>query len=292
MTFDALQFCIDYDIPYYTEGKNVTEGWVNIQCPLCEDAFNHGGFNPEKGYYHCWRCGGHSLKYIVWVLTKEKDTDKIIEEYSDEITVKRKEEKEKPIVTHVDMPGEDLQWYHKAYLRSRNFNPEYLEQKYYLKGTTPSFKFGPRIYTPIYYNGDLVSYQGRSIKEDDSDIKYLTAASDKEKILHKDILFNLDNCIKDYIVVVEGVYDVFRLGDNSCASFGISFTQKQLQLLSQYKRIYFVYDTEERAQKAAEKAGGTIALFSNSYVEQITLDGSDPGDMSDEDAEALMKELT
>ena len=36
-SFDVLEFLDDRGIPYVTEGKNVSYGWAEINCPFCPD---------------------------------------------------------------------------------------------------------------------------------------------------------------------------------------------------------------------------------------------------------------
>ena len=38
---NLFEFLDDYDIEYWTEGKNVVKGWVNITCTFCDDDSNH-----------------------------------------------------------------------------------------------------------------------------------------------------------------------------------------------------------------------------------------------------------
>ena len=61
-TFDPIAYFEDRDIAYSTEGKNVTENWVNIECPFpfCDDSVlhsNHLGINLESKLFSCWICG-------------------------------------------------------------------------------------------------------------------------------------------------------------------------------------------------------------------------------------------
>ena len=56
--FDVISFLEEYNIDYTTSGKNVTSGWVEINCPFCgDDPSYHMGVNLSSGLYHCWICG-------------------------------------------------------------------------------------------------------------------------------------------------------------------------------------------------------------------------------------------
>jgi len=50
--FDVEQFLYDYSVSYTTSGKNVSQGWIGVQCPFCDDHSSHGGFNINEGYYN------------------------------------------------------------------------------------------------------------------------------------------------------------------------------------------------------------------------------------------------
>ncbi|KKK72386.1 hypothetical protein LCGC14_2904360, partial [marine sediment metagenome] len=58
-TFDPILYFENRNISYSTEGKNVTEGWCNIECPFpfCDDPSNHMGINLESKLFSCWACG-------------------------------------------------------------------------------------------------------------------------------------------------------------------------------------------------------------------------------------------
>ncbi len=46
----------DYGIPFTTEGKHSTKGWINIRCPFCGGE-DHMGIKDNGRGAHCWICG-------------------------------------------------------------------------------------------------------------------------------------------------------------------------------------------------------------------------------------------
>ena len=49
-----------YNIPYALTGKNVSKGYIGLNCPFCDDDDNfHLGINPEKNFFACWRNNEH-----------------------------------------------------------------------------------------------------------------------------------------------------------------------------------------------------------------------------------------
>jgi hypothetical protein len=291
MKFDTVRFLTDYNIPYWGQGENVSRGHVGVTCPFCEDTYNHLGLSlTGKKVPNCWKCGRHSWFKYIRTVTGE-DPKAVIEKYSDVYSVI--EEDYKPVVHAVKCvpPGtKDFKPGHLKYLESRGFDPEYLILKYDLTVTGATDRYYPfRIIFPIKYNGRVVSYQGRSYTG--AEPKYKTCFPEQEVMFHKDIFFNLDNSKGDTVIIVEGVFDAIRLGDNAIASFGTAILPAQLNLVaSRYSRAFVLYDTEYEAQKKARAAAYTLNS-GGIKTELIKLDSGDPGEMSSDDALYLKRDL-
>lgn len=286
---DFAKLFEDFYIEYWTSGKNVSSGWVNIQCPHCDDKNNHMGFNPNNGACVCWKCGKHSSTYTISKVTGKTNNEvkDILLEYTSSKVIHKKtrQAKAKKIV----LPGQDLSDIHKTYLVRRGFNPDYLSKKYNIlgEGLHGDYKF--RIIIPIIYEGEVVSFQTRDVT-DKAELRYKTLEIEKEVIHHKDILYNLDNCRKDEVLLVEGVFDVWRMGDNCVSGFGANLTDKQIVRLSRFKKVYIMFDGESSAQKRAE----TIAISLSDMgieSEMLVLSEGDPAELSHEESQKIMKEL-
>ena len=291
-SFDAEKFCIDHSVPYWTEGKNVTAGWVNIQCPFCGDHSNHGGFNLDEGYYNCWKCGWHALDEVIKEVTDEPwfRVYQILDEYSHPIiAVKTKVVRPEQVV----LPPETgaLRERHRQYLIRRGFDPDELEKEYDLRGTGHIGRYAFRIIIPIYYNGQLVSYEGRDITGM-QDQRYKACALSDEVVPRKNILYNIDHVPGRVAVVCEGVTDVWRMGRGAVATFGISYTQAQVNLiLKRFERVVILYDMGDDAQIQADRLAWQISAGGRESI-IYELDGvDDPASMSDQDARKLMKEI-
>ena len=73
--FDTVTYLRDRRIPYWEDGPNCQEDWVNIRCvlPTCTDTSNHLGINLTSGIFHCWKCGSRgSVSKIVQIIDKLK----------------------------------------------------------------------------------------------------------------------------------------------------------------------------------------------------------------------------
>jgi len=287
-----IQLFDDYSVDYATEGKNVGQNFIGLHCPWCGDSSYHGGV-PKDGTerFSCWRCGNHGLKQTLATILGVKNVDIILDGYRDDFVTVNEKRTSDCGVSHVSVPGSELQWYHKTYLQNRRYDPELLMQKYKVAGTEPLSDYGARVYFPIIYKGEVVSYQGRSINPYDT-YRYMTASPQEEKMFHKHLLYNYDFCKEDFIVLVEGVFDALRLGDSACATFGTQFMAEQLLLVKPFKRVFMLYDNEFTAQEKAKKAANMVGGLIDGEVMVVNLGGSkDPDDLSDDDARCLMSEF-
>ena len=94
---------------------------------------------------------------------------------------------------------------------------------------------------------------------------------------------------KDYIIVTEGITDVWRLGDDSCCTFGKNYKFQQIKLLKKYKKIYIFYDPDEAGQKSAKNLGYELELLGCKTYN--ILGECDPGDLSNLEINKLKEEI-
>jgi len=296
MTIDVLKFLQDHNIDY----KITRPGWAQIHCPFgCGYPDYHLGINLDGSYGHCWRCRGKSMLSIVQKLLNcsWSEAGKILREYEGANRPKIREP-EKPIVVtpgrhYLQLPsGTDVMTEkHREYLRKRKFDPELLEQIYDLRGTGHLGEYAFRIIAPIYFKRKIVSYQGRDITGK-AEFKYLTCPREKEIVHHKHIVYGLDQAKSDTCIVVEGIFDGWRLGSGALSTFGTGYKTEQAQLLAQYfKRVFLLFDSEDAAQETAERMADSLCRQGIEAINLELTQDNDPGDMSQDDANALMREL-
>jgi hypothetical protein len=283
MPFNAVQFCTDYSIPYALTGKNVSNGWVGIHDIYKTDHSFHMGINPVKAYVYSWKSGWHPLNKVVSDLLgiTVEQANSIIAQYSSESYYEQILQKKKFTISE-----EPLKKSHTRYLRKRGFNATYIKDKYDLRSS------GSKIVIPVYYNNKIVSYQ-----ESETTHKfYKSCAKDKAIINYKDILYNTDNSTEDYVVVVEGILDVWRMDDNCVCTFGTSYTKNQLVVLTKrYKHVIILYDNEVEAQRKANN----MAVELDMMGVQVTINTEllkkynvkDCGELQQEHADEYMESL-
>lgn len=274
----------------FSKTSNVGAEYISIQCPFCSDNSFHGCIHTKKIFYNCWKCGWHPMEKVIQEITElpTKEIKKIIRELTGvPIIRKRKEIKEKP--TTLRLEGEELTDKHRNYLLSRNYDPDFIIEKYKIKGTNHLGDYKFRIIAPIFFEKQLVSYQGRDIT-DQSKSRYKACPKEKEIIHHKHILYNIDNAISDTLIIVEGIMDVWRLGDGSVATFGTGYSQEQIDLIVKkgYKKVFIIYDPG--AQDKANILGKNLNLF-GIQATIIDLLDCDPGELSENEAKNLLKEI-
>jgi len=273
--------------------------WINFNCIFCNDKNNHGGINLSSGYYSCFKCGGSSLKKVISTLLKIEfyEVEKVLEQYQGRISIKQKD-KEKKNASKVILPIEELNERARKYLIKRNFDPDYLYEKYKISGISLEGEWAGRIIIPVFYNNRLVSYQGRSIlskracKEYDI-LRYKTLKKELSVIDAKDILFNLDNCLEKYVVVNEGPFDTIRWGDNACATLGTSTTDKQKILLAErFEKGFIIFDPEKEAQARAKKLAKELSGLGMKDVQVIDTElKHDIGASTDKEIKELKRSL-
>ena len=298
--FDAKNFCLNYNIDIAQSGKHFRSGWVNIPCPFCHGhAGYHGGFNIEKGYYNCHRCGSHPLTKVISILTgvSQNIAKDIVKKYSTVSAIVSQRDSQKNRPSQIIFPSDTgpLTFRAKQYLMSRNFDPDKLTSIWGLLSTGHTGFYKYRILAPIYQRQQLVSYQTRDITNHHPQ-KYLACHQEEEIIQHQHCIYGLDQATNRRCVVVEGITDVWRLGPGAVATFGISFTKQQARLIAiNFNKVFIMFDSDSQAQEKAEELGFLIGSAFNNPVEVINLpfliDETDPGDLPQDEANALMKEI-
>lgn len=278
--FDAHRFVADYHIDYALSGKNVSEGWVGINDIYASDSSYHMGINPV-GYVYSWKSGWHPLRKVIADLLNISyhEADNIIGLYSTSSKIDRILKKRQFTIA-----DGSLKKAHRNFLRSRGFNASYIAEKYDLRAEDS------RLIIPVYFNREIVSYQERDVRYK----FYKACPKDKAIINYKDILYNIDNCKNSYVVVVEGILDAWRLGDDAVCTFGTSWTKQQRNLLTnRFNHVIILYDNEREAQKKGEKLGADLSMSGTEVtIEKKLLKGvNDPAELSQEKADAYMESL-
>jgi hypothetical protein len=283
----------DIGVPFWESGKNVSHGWTTITCPVpgCGDRSNHGGFSPDGNAYTCFKCGKHSVKYVISCLTDWDTAGRLISEYSDIFKYNTNTHRERASSVKWPPPGtvESFPSIHAEYLKNRGYDVRQLREAFGIKATYYTGDFKYRIVVPIYQNGILVTYVGRDVTGK-APLKYKNLAERKSVLPAKECVYNIDN-IDDTAIICEGIFDAWRFGMYGVAVLGLQFTATQINTLAKkLKRGIICFDSEPTAQRKAEELAESLAL-QGVDVEILLIDQHDPGEMSQKEADEVKKAL-
>lgn len=300
MAIDFKRLFNDTNIPHRDDEKR---NWIHINCPFCKnpaDTHFNGGFYQLNPHFYCWRCGSHShydavAKVLNVSISQVKElfnTYNYISKEKAPVRVARGQ--------NLELPGYQLDDNEKEYLSGRGFDPDYLQSKFHIRGGGTIGEWSYRILIPIYYHDVLVSWTGRSILSKDYQKehkipRYKNLSIEQSVINPKEIFFNLDNCDKDKVILVEGPFDVLKMGDDTICSLGTSVTREQeLFLKNHFKKVFIAFDNEPAAQEKARHLGMNLNS-AGMEVEVVNIcedfNKNDPGELTENEVMQIKKEL-
>jgi hypothetical protein len=286
-----LRIFKEYEIEYWTKGKNVSFQSINIQCPFCEDHSNHCGIFYNDMTYHCWRCSAkgpvvylfqklfripkYKAKEILGAGEVDFKTDvgsQIEALFEDQDFLEENKIVEQTVVLppYAEAISKNTKYsLLYRYLKRRNISLETV-----IKAGCHVCQVGPsmsRMVIPIREQGKLVAYQAADLTGK-AEIKYQTS---KNKI--NEYIYNYDAIKrKGSMILTEGILDCWRVKNNAVAHFGTSLTKKQQRLIinKELENLLFCWDGDAY-WKAVEEADYFMPFVPN--VKVIALpDGEDP----------------
>lgn len=281
---DLIEFLEENNIEYWEEGKNVSAGWTGLNCPFCNDPSNHGGISPDRTAYNCFRCGKSTVaKYI-----KEKlecswnqaiTTANKLADYGEGGAERGSLGTSPPFDSRRAVfpvnSTKDFPALHHKYLTGRGFVPDYLVKKYKLRAVHTIGRYRFRIIVPYFLNGIMVTYVARDISGK-AESKYITCPERESIITFQQTFYNIDRA-KKRSVIVEGVFDVWRIGDGCIGSSNATLTDRQIDQLIDVgvEEVLLVFDTDalEQANRYARQLFGIVK-----HVEIADLEGGDPAE--------------
>ena len=241
--------------------KKVKTDLYNFRCCLCGDSQKNK--NKTRGYFYavknntnfkCHNCGAslsfnNFLKTIDPTLHQEYSMEKFKEGFTGKnfVVEEPKNNFEVPKFNQkIDLPRASQNQLSKKYLEDRKLNPDkfFYAEKFKEWTNTKiktfdetSLKYEEsRIVIPLYYNKNLIGFQGRALKP--SKIKYITIMLDEESPK----VYGYDTIDKSQpVYVLEGPFDSSFV-KNSIAMCGSDLDLKHLNI----SHPVYVYDNEPR----------------------------------------------
>ena len=298
--FNFGKFCGDHGIPTApATHRHYHAGWVSVVCPFCisSGANFHLGYNASRGFFTCWKCKSHSVYKVVQRLSGSKNVHAILEKYG--MAPRDRQRMSGPVaavervaVCRMPVGCGAMRDNHKDYLISRKYDPDYLAAEYGLLGTGPVGDYKLRVIAPVTKGNRVVSYGGRDITGRQK--AYWMFCPDAQEVVHyKSFLYGEDAADNAAVAVVEGLPSVWRLGPGSVATYGTGYTVAQVRRLARYKRRFILFDMDEggAGQTAARKLAAQLSVFDGQTEIVSDYGAKDPGELSQRDANALMREL-
>lgn len=276
---------------YYTEGgKNVSDGWIGTTCPFCDDQTNHLGINLRSKTISCFKCGtsGTIIKYLSEEL---RDFNKAISVLGDAVPRELRsfeQQQQRENAVHVELPKEasrKITPYHAGYLQERGFDYKDLNDRYNLHYCGPIGKWANRIIIPVIKNYRLITFTSADIA-DDSNLRYKHLKDEKSIISVKEYLFGLEHTDGHSVIVVEGLFDMFRIGEGCVATFGTKVTPEQKRLLSKFNVVKILFDGDAAGRLNGAKLADELAPFCDVRLFELPL-GTDPDTMNEEDIKTV-----
>jgi len=248
-TIDIEEYLQNRNIPYDPPGsKNVGRESVGVSCPFCGDhaysGNNHLGIKLDTKQWNCWVCGAGKNKGLLSLIVKlencsYRQAEEILKPYTHSDMSLLQTAHTVPLSAsqrYFKLPDEaadEMPDPHRKYLKSRDFNPDLLHRKYNLKYVGPiSKRWRLSIIIPIYFHRRLVSFTSADITRK-RNRKYKHCSIEKSIVPINQTLYNLDHA-HHTAIVVEGVTDVWRLGDGAVGLYRKFATRQQLRILSDF----------------------------------------------------------
>lgn len=296
-------------IDYRLDGKNHIPGACTIRCPICGDKptnpnSKHGNLLDEGGY-KCWRCSGAHPAIVISRaagISVQQASDLIRKFGGNQVQVRRAEIER---ATEIKLPGSTKPLpLHTRYLEGRGFNPSDLEFYYNIRYTGMMEKWegtdwGFRVIIPVLdIDGTLKSFQGRDATGK-SALRYLFPPATKTIRDSKQLIYGANLCTRrSRVVVVEGVFDAWRLGPGAVATFGTSVTREQISILSNWEQVVLCFDPEPEAQAHAKEIavelnaiGRNVVVACEDFGKNADGSAKDIADLSNDDAASLRRQL-
>ena len=272
--------------------KRVKSNLFNFRCPICGDSKKNK--SKMRGYlyavkantnFKCHNCGAsmsfnNFLKEIDPVIHKQYTMEKFKSGHTGRNFVT-----EEPVFkfeaprfkTKIDLPKASQNPRSAGYLTARRLDPENFYYAEHFKEFVNSVKHTfddtryeeERIIIPLYYEKNLIGFQGRSINP--NPIKYITVMinDDAPKI------YGLDNIRKDVpVYITEGPFDSTFIS-NSIAMCGADADVDRWGV----SNPVWIYDNEPRNNEIVRRIGHTIDNGDSVVIWPNGIDDKDINDM-------------
>lgn len=333
MSFDWIDFLQTYNIDYVTQGPNVAKGNVYIKCPMCgsDDPSHHMGIAIDGSGWACWRNQRHrgrSPVHLVALLARVSFAraaeiahfessvpgDLVSSVYELLSSDKRRSDDVRTLKLPTcfrafkNTPTAAL---YIQYLHQRGFKRKHIFQftDFYGMRYSAIGAFKARIIFPVYFEGKLVSWTGRTVYRDKNLVRYKTLTTKPDRaeaqnlqpaidpISHHFLWFDdLMSGRDETLVLVEGPFDALKVrylgqkyGVTSTCFFTSAPTKAQIDLLHdivpRFENVYLVMD--EGMHVSSMYIRDALASL-NVFNLRLPSGYSDPGELDEKGLKRLL----
>lgn len=286
---DVIAILDTYGVTYRQSGKNVMREHVAVACPLpnCGDRSAHCNLKVDGSHVICFVCGFkggvREVIKILKLLTPIKKMSDFLYRGLDFKAVTRYNTDES-IFEGLWTAMPELSYKHKRHCN-------YLEQR----GLSVDFciNFGMRVGTGVDANrifipikdesGRVVNYVGRHIGL--SQIRYKNAPSNLAIKRAGELLFGLyesRQILTDYVIIVEGIFDVLACLHNEMSAVGLmkmQITDTQLNLLyNNFRKKRWIVCLDSGVDMT--DIIGRLSAFNQDVSGMLLLNSKDLGELS------------
>jgi len=295
--FDVLGWLDDEGFSYSHDSPHAPSGNVAMTCPLCQDHSDHLSIKHVGAVlWHCWICEERGNGFGLVMRLKGVSFSracKILEQYQGKGFVAEKQEVRADYDSRV-LPDEferieqgrepELvkRWFHR-----RRF-PLSICAEWGL-GWCEFGHYALHLIVPVELDGEVVSFQAADLTGKALS-KYRSCPDGRSVRPLKHCLYGLDVAARgEQVILVEGMTDKWRIGDEAVAMFGKGWTREQMLLLwerARDKRIKVLLDLD-----AAEDGEGLSDFLDERFprVAYVRLEDGDPKDPGEFDEGMVRK---
>jgi hypothetical protein len=271
------------DYREHGDHPHATEGWVNVNCPLCSPTGHFRlGFSLTSNGASCWSCGKQSAGEMLGLLIGKpaKVAWAMLlkgRQPAGGLTKKARGRLKLPTGCGPLLPA------HRQYLTKRGFDPQELEEVWGLMGTGAASNRPWSLVFPVKEDFETVSFFTRKLH--DKGTRYLSAKQEDEAVSAKELLFAEDMAV-NAVCVCEGAFDAIRIGPGAVATMGVAVSSSQVRRLTKYRRVVVCFDSDNDAQRRAEVLCGRVATFGVEVV-NVRVSGKDACVSSDSEIKEI-----
>lgn len=285
MQFSEILDTYHIDYKRYPEHHHCSPNFLQLDCPYCSKDWGHYrlGYNLTYNYFSCWSCGGVPLIPTLAELLNISISQ--AKELLKGLDIQRQERL--PHTGKLTIPNGvgPLQEPHRKYLQKRGLEPDYLSRVWGVQGIGIASRLTWRLFLPIHQHGKVVSWTTRGLT--DREPRYINAKNSEEYISAKQVLFGSDH-VRHSTIVVEGPFDVYRIGPGACATMGLVVTKSQLLTISKCSRVCICFDSETQAQARARKLCRDLEVMIPKLY-NVVMTSKDPGSASEQEIKELRR---